>query len=242
MTKLYGLLGQKPQRIVGLDGASDISAQPLKSGPLAPYKAQSFAVTLAGDAGAIVTADRAPGHLREAGPGRQRPQGVRDQGRREDLAAELRRPGQPVVPGQRRQRRPAAAGPPRRRAGQPGRDRFRRRHASRPEDGAGRCPGAAGDAQRGHQAELRRDRDGPDHERRQAVEAGRVPAAAAGPDQHHRRGLGQAGHHRDRDRQRGAAALAGQHRRVQPAVAARFGAGASCPSTSRRTRTRTRCR
>ncbi len=57
MTKLYGLLGQKPQRIVGLDGASDISAQPLKSGPLALYKAQSFAVTLAGDAGAIVTAD-----------------------------------------------------------------------------------------------------------------------------------------------------------------------------------------
>ncbi|WP_327640517.1 LpqB family beta-propeller domain-containing protein [Kribbella sp. NBC_00482] len=57
MTKLYGLLGQKPQRIVGLDGASDISAQPLNSGPLALYKARSFAVTLAGDAGAIVTAD-----------------------------------------------------------------------------------------------------------------------------------------------------------------------------------------
>ncbi|TDX08525.1 LpqB family beta-propeller domain-containing protein [Kribbella sp. VKM Ac-2566] len=57
MTKLYGLLGQKPQRIVGLDGASEISAQPLNSGPLALHKAQSFAVTLAGDAGAIVTAD-----------------------------------------------------------------------------------------------------------------------------------------------------------------------------------------
>ncbi|MGW6195896.1 LpqB family beta-propeller domain-containing protein [Kribbella sp. NPDC055110] len=57
MTKLYGLLGQKPQRIVGLDGASDISAQPLNAGPLALYKAQSFAVTLSGDAGAIVTAD-----------------------------------------------------------------------------------------------------------------------------------------------------------------------------------------
>jgi hypothetical protein len=57
MTKLYGLLAQKPQRIVGLDGASDISAQPLNAGPLALYKAQSFAVTLAGDAGAIVTAD-----------------------------------------------------------------------------------------------------------------------------------------------------------------------------------------
>lgn len=58
MTKLYGLLAQKPQRIVGLDGASDIAAQPLNSGPLALHKAQSFAVTLAGDAGAIVTADK----------------------------------------------------------------------------------------------------------------------------------------------------------------------------------------
>jgi hypothetical protein len=57
MTKLYGLLGQKPQRIVGLDGASEISAQPLNSGPLSLHKARSFAVTLTGDAGAIVTAD-----------------------------------------------------------------------------------------------------------------------------------------------------------------------------------------
>ncbi|MET9315039.1 LpqB family beta-propeller domain-containing protein [Kribbella sp. NPDC003505] len=56
-TKLFGLLKQKPHRIVGLDGASDIAAQPLNAGPLALYKAQSLAVTLAGDAGAIVTAD-----------------------------------------------------------------------------------------------------------------------------------------------------------------------------------------
>lgn len=56
-TRLYGLLKQKPQRIVGLDGASDIAAQPLNAGPLALYKAQSFAVALAGDAGAIVTDD-----------------------------------------------------------------------------------------------------------------------------------------------------------------------------------------
>ncbi|TCC34793.1 LpqB family beta-propeller domain-containing protein [Kribbella sindirgiensis] len=57
MTKLYGLLGEKPQRIVGLDGSSNISAEPLNSGPLALHKARAFAVTLAGDAGAIVTAD-----------------------------------------------------------------------------------------------------------------------------------------------------------------------------------------
>nr|WP_202892598.1 LpqB family beta-propeller domain-containing protein [Kribbella shirazensis] len=57
VTRLYGLLKEAPQRIVGLDGASDIAPQPLNAGPLAEHKAQSFAVTLTGDAGAIVTAD-----------------------------------------------------------------------------------------------------------------------------------------------------------------------------------------
>lgn len=57
MTKLYGLLKGVPQRIVGLDGSSDIAAQPVNDGPLAGYKAKAFAVTVQGDAGAIVTAD-----------------------------------------------------------------------------------------------------------------------------------------------------------------------------------------
>jgi hypothetical protein len=56
-TKLYGLLKQKPQRIVGLDGASNIDAQPLNAGPLALEKARYFAVSLTGDSGAVVTAD-----------------------------------------------------------------------------------------------------------------------------------------------------------------------------------------
>ena len=43
------------QRIVGLDGASDIAAQPLETSQLYGYNAQSFAVNLHGDAGAIVT-------------------------------------------------------------------------------------------------------------------------------------------------------------------------------------------
>jgi hypothetical protein len=55
-TKLYGLQHQKVQRIVGMDGASDIAAQPLNSSPLWAHKAQSFAVSLRGEAGAIVTA------------------------------------------------------------------------------------------------------------------------------------------------------------------------------------------
>ncbi|RZU15721.1 sporulation and spore germination protein [Kribbella rubisoli] len=55
-TKLYGLQHQKVQRIVGLDGASEIAAQPLNSSPLWAHKAQSFAVSLRGEAGAIVTA------------------------------------------------------------------------------------------------------------------------------------------------------------------------------------------
>ncbi|MGZ0148257.1 LpqB family beta-propeller domain-containing protein [Kribbella sp. WER1] len=57
MTKLYGLLKEVPQRITGQDGSTDVSAQALKNSPLANYKAQSFAVTLLGDAGAIVTSD-----------------------------------------------------------------------------------------------------------------------------------------------------------------------------------------
>jgi hypothetical protein len=62
MTKLYGLKGQQVQRITGLDGASDIAAQPLNSGPLWAHKAESFAVTVRGDAGAIVTVPDEDGH------------------------------------------------------------------------------------------------------------------------------------------------------------------------------------
>jgi hypothetical protein len=57
MTKLYGLLDHVPQQIVGMDGASTIEAQPLNAGPLAAYKAQSLAITVRGNAGAVVTAD-----------------------------------------------------------------------------------------------------------------------------------------------------------------------------------------
>ncbi|WP_427884917.1 LpqB family beta-propeller domain-containing protein [Kribbella sp. GL6] len=57
MTKLYGLLKEVPQRITGQDGSTDVSAQPLNNSPLSLSKAQSFAVTLLGDAGAIVTSD-----------------------------------------------------------------------------------------------------------------------------------------------------------------------------------------
>jgi Lipoprotein LpqB beta-propeller domain/Sporulation and spore germination len=55
LTDLYGVQAGKVQRIAGLDGASDIAAQPLKSSQLYPYNAQSFAVNLHGDAGAVVT-------------------------------------------------------------------------------------------------------------------------------------------------------------------------------------------
>ncbi|WP_350278417.1 LpqB family beta-propeller domain-containing protein [Kribbella sp. HUAS MG21] len=57
VTRLYGLLRDRPHRIVGLDGSSDIAPQLLNAGPLAEYKAQSFAVNLTGDTGAIVTLD-----------------------------------------------------------------------------------------------------------------------------------------------------------------------------------------
>ncbi|WP_371407524.1 LpqB family beta-propeller domain-containing protein [Kribbella sp. NBC_00662] len=56
-TKLYGLQHQRVQRIAGLDGASEIAAQPLNSSPLWAHKAKSFAVSLRGEAGAIVTAN-----------------------------------------------------------------------------------------------------------------------------------------------------------------------------------------
>ncbi|MFI5695954.1 LpqB family beta-propeller domain-containing protein [Kribbella sp. NPDC051586] len=55
-TKLYALQRQKVQRIAGMDGATEISAQPLNSSPLWAHKADSFAVSLRGEAGAIVTA------------------------------------------------------------------------------------------------------------------------------------------------------------------------------------------
>jgi hypothetical protein len=55
LTELYGLRGGKVQRIEGLDGASDIAARPLKSSMLSDFRAESFAVNLRGDSGAIVT-------------------------------------------------------------------------------------------------------------------------------------------------------------------------------------------
>ena len=57
MTRLYGLMNDLPQRIVGLDGSTNVEAQAVNNGPLAGKKAQSFAVTPRGDAGAIVTLD-----------------------------------------------------------------------------------------------------------------------------------------------------------------------------------------
>ncbi|HZX06496.1 LpqB family beta-propeller domain-containing protein [Kribbella sp.] len=57
MTKLYGLQKDLPHRIAGQDGSTDVSAQPLSNSPLWQYHAQSFAVTLTGTAGAIVTTD-----------------------------------------------------------------------------------------------------------------------------------------------------------------------------------------
>jgi hypothetical protein len=55
LTDLYGVKSGKVQRIAGLDGASDIGARPLNTSQLYPYNAQSFAVNLHGDAGAVVT-------------------------------------------------------------------------------------------------------------------------------------------------------------------------------------------
>jgi len=55
LTNLYGLKLGKVQRIEGLDGASDIAARPLNTSQLYQYVAESFAVNLHGDSGAIVT-------------------------------------------------------------------------------------------------------------------------------------------------------------------------------------------
>ncbi|GAB2653478.1 LpqB family beta-propeller domain-containing protein [Kribbella swartbergensis] len=57
MNELYGVRLGKVQRIEGLDGASDIAARPLKNSMLYEYNADSFAMNLRGDAGAIVTTD-----------------------------------------------------------------------------------------------------------------------------------------------------------------------------------------
>ena len=54
MTTLYGLRLGKVQRVDGLDGASDIAARPLDSSLLYEQVAESFAVNLKGDTGAIV--------------------------------------------------------------------------------------------------------------------------------------------------------------------------------------------
>ncbi len=55
MTELYGLRSGKVQRIEGLDGSSDIAARPLRASMLSDYTAESFAVNLRADTGAIVT-------------------------------------------------------------------------------------------------------------------------------------------------------------------------------------------
>jgi hypothetical protein len=55
MTDLYAIRSGKVQRIEGLDGASDIAARPLNSSQLYEYQAESFAVNLRGDSGAIVS-------------------------------------------------------------------------------------------------------------------------------------------------------------------------------------------
>ncbi|MEU4603038.1 LpqB family beta-propeller domain-containing protein [Kribbella sp. NPDC023972] len=54
LTELYGLRSGKVQRIEGLDGASDIAARPLDTSMLYQYQAESFAVNLRADAGAVV--------------------------------------------------------------------------------------------------------------------------------------------------------------------------------------------
>jgi hypothetical protein len=55
MTDLYAIRSGKVQRIEGLDGASDIAARALDSSQLFEYQAESFAVNLRGDSGAIVS-------------------------------------------------------------------------------------------------------------------------------------------------------------------------------------------
>jgi hypothetical protein len=55
LTDLYGVRSGKVQRIEGLDGASDIAARALDSSMLYQYDAESFAVNLRADSGAIVT-------------------------------------------------------------------------------------------------------------------------------------------------------------------------------------------
>ncbi len=55
MTDLFAIRSGKVQRIEGLDGASDIAARALNSSQLYEYQAESFAVNLRGDSGAIVT-------------------------------------------------------------------------------------------------------------------------------------------------------------------------------------------
>ncbi|MGW1343120.1 LpqB family beta-propeller domain-containing protein [Kribbella sp. NPDC002412] len=57
MTELYGVRSGRIQRIEGLDGASDIAARPLNGSKLYDYQAESFAVSLRGDSGAIVTTE-----------------------------------------------------------------------------------------------------------------------------------------------------------------------------------------
>ncbi|MFF0344267.1 LpqB family beta-propeller domain-containing protein [Kribbella sp. NPDC004875] len=63
LTKLFGLRRNKPQRIVGLDGSSDIAAQPLSSSKLSSYDAESFAVNLSGTFGAIITTTKNGDHV-----------------------------------------------------------------------------------------------------------------------------------------------------------------------------------
>jgi hypothetical protein len=55
LKELYGLRSHKVQHITGLDGAQDIAAVPLDSSLLYESSAESLAVNLRGDSGAIVT-------------------------------------------------------------------------------------------------------------------------------------------------------------------------------------------
>lgn len=56
---LYGLRDGKIQRIQGQDGAQNIEPKPIKDSLLYQYHAESFAVNLRGDSGAIVTTTKA---------------------------------------------------------------------------------------------------------------------------------------------------------------------------------------
>nr|WP_184999660.1 LpqB family beta-propeller domain-containing protein [Kribbella sandramycini] len=55
MANLYGLQGGKVQRIEGLDDGAENAARPLTTSPLYQHHAESFAVSLRADSGAIVT-------------------------------------------------------------------------------------------------------------------------------------------------------------------------------------------